>query len=820
MPDGSGGMNPYDASHATTAHDGALIAVDGRGRLTVWSPSAESVLGYASGDVLGRHLSDLLATPAPAFWQDPSAAARWAGPLEFDLGRGAVRSLFAHAYEATVAAAPGGPFWFISLTPPTAAPHDEHDETDQAILRWLFDRSPVALTVYDADLRCVRQNAAMARVTGMSQEERRGLRPSQILSGPDAAEWETKLHEAVESGRAVSHGQVHCRVPANPHRERVFAASAGPMFDSAGRAIGICSTVTDITEQQRARQRLMLLNEASTSVGSTLDVLTTAQELVDVLCPRLAEWAHVDLLESMLHGEEPGPFTGRVALYRAAHKSLRAGAPETVSRLGEVDFYPAHSPPVRSMAANRSLVHATTDGPVRAWLAEDPVRAERFREHQVHSVMAVPIAARGAILGVAVLLRSAHGAFTDEDRLLTEELVSRAAVCLDNARRYTRERATALTLQHSLLPQTLPQQTAVETASRYLPADSQSGVGGDWFDVIALSGKRVALVVGDVVGHGINAAATMGRLRTAVRTLADVDLPPDELLTHLDDMLTRLRDENERPDQGGDLGATCTYAVYDPIAQTCSVARAGHPPPAVVLPDGTATLLDVPSGPPLGIGGLPFESTELPLPEGALLALYSDGILNTHDRDIDDALETLRDSLTAPADSLDDLCENVLRHLLPPHPTDDAALLLARTHALGADHVAVLDVPAQDSFVAHARSWTANRLEDWGLGESGFVTELVVSELVTNAIRYGRPPIQLRLIRDGTLICEVSDASSTAPHMRRARLSDEGGRGLLLVAQLTQNWGTRHARQGKTIWCEQHTATAAGLDLFASMAAV
>lgn len=242
------------------------------------------------------------------------------------------------------------------------------------------------------------------------------------------------------------------------------------------------------------------------------------------------------------------------------------------------------------------------------------------------------------------------------------------------------------------------------------------------------------------------------------------------------------------------------------------------PTPAMVLPDGTATYFDVPNGPPLGVGCLPFEFTELPLPEGSLLAFYSDGVLNTRDRDIDDALEELLESLRAPTPSLDALCESVLRRLLPSLPTDDAALLLARTRALSADQVAVLDIPVQDSYVSTARSWTTQHLEGWGLTESGFVTELVVSELVTNAIRYGRAPIQLRLIHDTTLICEVSDASSTTPHMRRARLSDEGGRGLLLVAQLTQKWGTRHARHGKTIWCEQSTHASQDIALLASTA--
>jgi serine phosphatase RsbU (regulator of sigma subunit)/anti-sigma regulatory factor (Ser/Thr protein kinase) len=418
--------------------------------------------------------------------------------------------------------------------------------------------------------------------------------------------------------------------------------------------------------------------------------------------------------------------------------------------------------------------------------------------------MAEPLRARGMTLGVALFYRHSPQPFTSDDRLLAQELAARAAVCLDNARRFTRERTAALALQRSLLPQRVPDQAAVVTASRYLPAGGQNGVGGDWFDVIPLSGGRVGLVVGDVVGHGIPAAATMGRLRTAVRTLSDVDLPPDELLTHLDDLVTRLAAErSDRHTDAEELGATCLYAIYDPVSRTCSLSRAGHPPPAVVTPDGRVEFLDLAAGPPLGLGSLPFLSAEVTLDEGSLLVLYTDGL--TAPRAGGDGYERLRQALAGPAPSPDALCDSVLRELLPEHVRDDVALLIARTRALDADQVAVLDVPTDPAAVAGARSWTTRRLAAWGLEDAAFVTELVVSELVTNAINHAQAPVQLRLIRDRALICEVSDGSSTAPHMRRARLFDEGGRGLLLVAQLSHRWGTRQTREGKTIWCEQLT---------------
>ncbi|MFB7530923.1 SpoIIE family protein phosphatase [Streptomyces sp. NPDC056178] len=380
----------------------------------------------------------------------------------------------------------------------------------------------------------------------------------------------------------------------------------------------------------------------------------------------------------------------------------------------------------------------------------------------------------------------------------------RAEAAAEEARAEAELVKTALALQHSLLPHGLPEHVAVEVAGRYLPAGNAEP-GGDWFDVIPLSGARVALVVGDVVGHGVRASAAMGQLRMAVRTLADVDLAPDELLAHLDDMVIRLStgSKSEADTPTGDLGATCLYAVYDPVSGRCSVASAGHPSPALVSPDGMVEILEVPTGPPLGVGGFPFESIERVVPEGSVLVLYTDGLIEATDHDVDLGLRTLCTALGDAAPSLETTCDLVLRALLVDLPADDVALLIVRTHTLDAEQVASRPIPADPAVVATARSWATDQLHAWDLDELAFVTELVVSELVTNAIRYAAPPIQLRLIKNQTLICEVSDASSTAPHMRRARILDEGGRGLMLVAQLTASWGTRHTGTGKTIWAEQ-----------------
>jgi serine phosphatase RsbU (regulator of sigma subunit)/anti-sigma regulatory factor (Ser/Thr protein kinase) len=541
---------------------------------------------------------------------------------------------------------------------------------------------------------------------------------------------------------------------------------------------------------RRLQWRLAMVNEASMRIGTTLDIARTTQELADLATEYFADLVTVDLLDNALHGEDTageGPFL----LRRMARGPAVGTGPEPTIASQQLHTCPDGSPWAYALATGRpSRHHGGSAGDAR----------------RAHSTLVVPLRARGTTLGVAEFLRNSNPArYDDEDLLLAQEIAARAAVAVDNARRYTHARATALTLQRSLLPRHTPQQSAVEVAHRYLPAGTEAGVGGDWYDVIPLSGARVALVVGDVVGHGIRAAATMGRLRTAVYTLADIDLPPDELLTHLDDVVLRLSAEaSADPDaeSEGDIGATCLYAVYDPISCHCTLARAGHVPPAVVIRDGTADLLDLPPGPPLGLGGLPFETVEVDLPEGSLIALYTDGLIEAHDHDVDAGLSMLRHVLAQPAPSLETVCDTVLEALLPSRPDDDVALLLARTHSLGADQVATWELDTDPAGVARARSDVSRQLSAWGLEELDFTAELVVSELVTNAIRYGRPPIRLRLIHDRTLQCEVSDAGSTTPHLRRARVLDEGGRGLLLVAQLAEHWGTRHARGDKTVWAE------------------
>ncbi|TQE18912.1 ATP-binding SpoIIE family protein phosphatase [Streptomyces ipomoeae] len=844
-------VSQHASGHCAYAADAAAATISPEGIVMGWSEGARRLLGHRAADVVGRTAADLLVrtegSPAEGSVTPPFSLADltdladladladlrdspdWTGPATLrhrdghDVavtlraypsldGEGRVQSFVVTAAPADRPTAPAtGPATSRTSDAPDAPATSRTLDTPEAaharrLVQWAHAQSPLAMSTYTKGPHGWRRNEAASENTPGSPPE---------VDAVAEADFLRLVEQVAEEGRPMRHE----RTILGPFssRQQAWITEMWPVRDPVtGEVCGVGTATFDSSEEHWARQRLALLNEAGTRIGSTLNVQRTAQELADLAVPRLADFVSVDLLDSVLRGQDPapGPLDARVRLRRVAHQSTQEGVPEAAVALGALDAYPSFSPPARALATGKPLLSGFDDPDYLRWIQEDGRRMERVREFGFHSIMSTPLRARGVTLGVVLFARrEGSKPFERDDLVLAEELSGRAAVGMDNARRYTRERMNALTLQRSLLPQDLPRQVAVETAYRYLPAGSGAGVGGDWFDVVPLSGTRVALVVGDVVGHGLHASAAMGRLRTAVRTLADVDLPPDELLTHLDDLVAHLTWNNEAfPDQmemphAGEIGATCLYAVYDPVSHVCTLASAGHPPPAVLSPDGTVSLVRLSPGPLLGVGGLPFEATEVELPEGSLLAFYTDGLVEARDHDIGLGLDRLCEALASPVPSLETTCDFILKALLPETPADDVALLLARTRTLHTDQVAAWSLPSDPAIVADARAQVSRQLALWGLQEAAYVTELVVSELVTNAIRYGAVPIGLRLIRDRTLICEVSDASSTAPHLRRARVYDEGGRGLHMVAQLTQGWGTRQTSTGKTIWAEQPLPT-------------
>ncbi|MDX2706755.1 SpoIIE family protein phosphatase [Streptomyces sp. PA03-6a] len=805
MPEGSAAAPakaPFDLAYAASA------LIDGEGTIVGWTAAAEHLLGYPAAEALHRPAAQLLASSEQAA-KAAEVAAQW---HDQDIWGGLVaarhrdgRRIELGLRVSTLAAPDGHERWLVSgidlaRTPSWAV--------SSAILEGFLTRSPIGMAVLTPDLRYVWINDTLERFAGVPREHRIGMRMSDSLPGLDTEALENIMREVLLTGEPVIDHEYQGWTLAAPYRERSFSTSFYRLDDAEGRVMGVCYMGMDVTDRWRAQGRLALLNEAGACIGSTLDVTRTAQELADVSVPRLADFVTVDLLEPVLRGDEPpaGGALGRVPLRRAGMRSVHPGTPESIVALGERINAGDTSPHVRCMTSGRPEIEADIAIDRASWLTDDPARAAKIREFGMRSVMWVPLRARGTVLGVVTFIRHRRpGAFEPDDLLLAEELVARAAVCVDNARRWTREHEAALALQRSLLPQTLTGGTALEVASRYLPTDIQDGVGGDWFDVIPLSGARIALVVGDVVGHGLTAAATMGRLRTAVHTLADMDLPPDELLAHLDDLIMRLTEEESADASVATTvtGATCLYAVYDPVTRRLTMARAGHPPPAVVDPSGRVTFAELPAGPPLGLGAMPFESAELELAEGSIVALYTDGLIETFGEDVDVGLERLAHALAHPELPLQDLCSAVLERLLPGPPADDVALLVARTHALTTDRFVAWDLPVDPAVVSRARALATRQLAEWGLEELRTTTELVVSELVTNAIRHASGPIRLRLIRQSVFICEVYDGSNTVPRLRHARTTDEGGRGLFLVAQLTRRWGTRYTADGKLIWAEQ-----------------
>ncbi|MFI0714570.1 SpoIIE family protein phosphatase [Streptomyces inhibens] len=689
-----------------------------------------------------------------------------------------------------------------------------------------------ARVVVDARGVLTEWSAAAERLLGYVASEVVG-RPAAVLmatadeadeaGGPapgDRGDVGTAILLRHRDGRTVS-----CRLSVHPEG----GDGTGPRW-----AVMLADAVVDVTGRHRAQERLTLLAEAGARIGTTLDVVRTAQELADLAVPRLADTAAIEVLEPTLLGGEitPGPVAGDAVLRRAASRSRRKEVPPGVYEVGEVSTFPFAGPFTRALRDLRPLLVSPL-GPDSEWIRADPVRGRRMLEEKVHSLMLIPLVVRDLPLGLAAFYRWGElGPFQEDDLTLATELGRRTSVCLDNARQYVRERNALLSLQRSLLPRELPDQIGVEAAHQYVHA----GSGGDWVDVIPLSGARVALVAGRAAGHGVHAAAAMGRLRAAVHTLSDLDLEPDELLARVDDLVFRLAGDDSRAGAGGradtgagagadkdtdvdarpgpghgdgvgpghvdGIGSECLYLVYDPVSRRCTMAGAGHSRLVVRYPNGSVTTLVPPAAEPLGRPGPSFGKAELELPEGALLTLHTPGLLQAYE-DRAAGLTRLEGLLARPPDSLSEICRLLTDSLLPEQPPEDAAVLVARTHALGEDRVAAWDLPSDPAVVSTARSLVAHQLTSWGLEEEAFTTELIVSELVTNAIRYASAPIRLRMIRDRTLTCEVSDGSSTAPRVRHPRATDEGGRGLLLVAQFAERWGARYTAEGKTVWAEQ-----------------
>ncbi|MFE9477146.1 SpoIIE family protein phosphatase [Streptomyces spororaveus] len=655
----------------------ALWREDADGRVVEWSLAARDLLGHRPEDIIGLPGSAVLVPEANRELAEQLTRRVQSG--ETVVGTLPVRHRDGHRVPMEM--------WIVPAVDPQgrtgamliAVETSEvlHMRDSLAALQSLFTQSPIGLATLGTDLRFLRVNDALARMNGVSAADHLGKRLTEVVPGVNAAALEATMRQVLDQGTAVVDVRRTGRTPADPDNDRTWSCSYAPLLDGTGRALGVIASLIDITEGQRAqadaeraRHRFALLAEAGARIGTTLDLHQTAQEIVDVLVPQLADSADVQLLEAVL-GPDEGPVptaSTRGVLRRLAAHFPDPTAPTATLAPGQTFQIPMGTTYEQVISEGRPMNLHLADIPA---LITSP-RAEALRTYlaTLGSARLVPLVARGTVLGaVAVTRTREREPFDEQDRVLVDELVARAALNIDNARMYTLQRQAALTLQRSLTNSALPEVPGLELTGRYLPA-SDHDVGGDWYDVIPLPGGRTGLVIGDVMGHGIHAAAVMGQLRTAVRTLARHDVPPAELLRSLDAVVA---------DLGEDEMATCVYAVHDAATGACVIARAGHPPPAVVTPDGNITFLDGPPGTPLGTGGQDFRTEELRLPPGSLLVLYTDGLIEARDRDLDQGMAQLAGALQRVDQPLEELCDGILRRLLPCAQQDDVAVLLART---------------------------------------------------------------------------------------------------------------------------------------------
>ncbi|MEV6014989.1 ATP-binding SpoIIE family protein phosphatase [Streptomyces sp. NPDC051997] len=555
--------------------------------------------------------------------------------------------------------------------------------------------------------------------------------------------------------------------------------------------------------------RLRYLDVATRRIARGMDLDGTLRELRRAAVPAFADAVFIHLDDPLPVGAERSP----APLVLRLHSSERAlPAPELADAVPNADTAPPPLPLPEvaervEPAGGGRLAELLRDG--RPAFGDAPGNAPAVAELLAagtdapgtppgHRLIIAPLHGSHHVMGTVLLLRSTdRPAFAGDDLLVASQLATHTALGVQKAVMYGHEAAVADTLQHTMLPSSLPEPTGVRLASRYLPASKTAQVGGDWYDAIPLPGNRVALIVGDVMGHSMTSAAIMGQLRTIVQTLAGLDLPPNEVLHHLDEQAQRL---------GSDHIATCLYAIYDPIAHRLLMANAGHPPAVLLYEDGRAEVLGVPPGAPIGVGGVVFESVEMAAPTGATLVLYTDGLVESRETDIGSGVEALRTRLEGTArglTSLEVLCDDVLGTLGPGARDDDIALLTARFEGFPPDSVGYWFLAPHPMTAGQARRLTRRALRRWGLDSLIDPTELMVSEIVTNAVRFASRPLSLRLLRTDVLRCEVTDDSPQVPRMRQPGPGDESGRGLCLVNQLALRWGATRVSSGKVVWFEQ-----------------
>ncbi|MGW0144308.1 SpoIIE family protein phosphatase [Streptomyces sp. NPDC003333] len=657
----------------------AAVVLDADGRIVFWTPQAEELFGYSSEEALGTHAARLFIHPehlpsvTKLFAEVLRTGQSWAGTFPVRHKDGSTRMT---EFRNMRLLDDLGDVYALGI----AADHSllQRVETDLALCERLINQSPIGIALVGPDLRFLLVNPALERVDSTPAGEHVGRPLRETLPLSDLDTIEACVRQVITTGTPLL-DQYHVgRPPDEPDRERAWSLSFYRLEDSGGRVLGAAISFVDVTERHRAaaaadraRRRLALIAEASTRVGTSLEVERTADELADVATPELADVVAVDVLDSALacrrtRRPEKGPELFRALALKSAYPStaLRAADPP-----GDLAAYEGDRLVTLCVHTARPVLVRHVGEADLPRIGRDAQATELLARAGVHSYLAVPLIAHGEVLGALDLKRTRNPVpFDEDDVVLAGELAGRAAVAIDNARWFQSVRNTALTLQRSLLPDHAPHHTGLELASRYQPAQATSEVGGDWYDVLPLEDDKTALVVGDVMGNGIDAAATMGRLRTATCAYADLDLDPGAVLQHLDKITCDLEH----------YIVTCLYAVYDPRTRRFQVANAGHMPPALSRPGQDPRLLRLPSGAPLGVGGVPFETTTLELVPGDLLVLYTDGLVETRHHSIDDRLDVMLGFLDEPRRPLEETCDLLLYGLRHPDDHDDVALLVAR----------------------------------------------------------------------------------------------------------------------------------------------
>ncbi|MGW0947920.1 SpoIIE family protein phosphatase [Streptomyces sp. NPDC002623] len=657
----------------------ASVVLDTDGHIVLWSPQAEELFGYSAQEALGRYAARVMVHErhvdlvVKLFADVMATGQSWAGAFPVRRKDGTTRLV---EFRNMRLLDDQGGIYALGLAADQTTVH--RLERDVALSTRMVEQSPIGLAVLDTELRFVSVNPALARINGLPAEEHLGRRVRELLPRLDTETLDAAALEVLRTGVPLVAWHTVGRTAASPDDDHAWSVSMYRLEDGRGTVLGVAASVADITDQHRAaveaeaaRRRLTLIADASARIGTTLDLERTAFELADVAVPELADVAAVDLLDAVVAGRRTslGPAESAVIRALAVRAEDEPDALAAADQPGQVARYAPDRLVTECVRSGRPVMVAQVKDEDLGHIARSPEAARLLARAGVHSYLAVPLIARGEVLGALDLKRTRNPLpFGRDDLLLARELAARAAVQIDNARWYQNARTTALTLQRSLLPSHPPVTGGLEVASRYQPAGATTEVGGDWFDVIPLEDGRTALVVGDVMGSGIDAAATMGRLRTATTTLASLGLDPAVLLEHLD-----------RITQGLDHSiATCVYAVHDPGLGSCRIANAGHLPPARVRPGRPPELLDLPTGAPLGVGGVAFSTTEVEFAPGDQLLLYTDGLVETRTDSLDERLDALLALLDDPARPLEELCDLLLERLHHPADHDDVALLVAR----------------------------------------------------------------------------------------------------------------------------------------------